>query len=249
MQQLADASFVCRQSVNQVDSEAVHAVGDNAHTVQEVSDEDRLEDVQLKLAVHTTDGGGNVVAHDLSADHGESLTLGRVHLSGHDRGTGLVLWEAQLGQTASGTGSEITDILCNLEEGASQGVQGARGFNDGVVGSENLELVGGGLKLGTGDPADLGSDGLVEALEGVQTGTDSRSTLGKEAEMGEGTLDALNVAVELSNVARELLAKGERGGVLQVSSSDLDDLLELLHLGLESVAQVLQGRQKSVLEL
>lgn len=249
MQELANPSLVGIKAVNQVDAEAVHAIRDDAHAVQKVADQSGLEDVQFELTAHAAHGSGNVVTHNLRADHGESLALGRVHLARHDRGTRLVLREVQLGKTAAGTRAEETDVLSNLKERASEGVQGARGLDDGVVGGENFELVGRGNELGAGDLADLRSHGRVEALEGVETGTDSCTTLSKLAEVREGGLDALNVAVQLSDVARELLTKRQGCGVLQVGTTDLDDMSESVHLGLESVTQVPQRRQKVVLEV
>lgn len=244
-----NAVLVGLEALDEVGVEAVHAVGEDAHAVEQVGDHDGLEDVQLELAVHATNGGSDVVTHNLSADHGERLALGGVDLSGHDGRAGLVLGEAQLAETAAGSGSEVTDILGNLEQRAGQGVQGAGCLDDRVVGSENLELVGGSLELGAGQLADLGSDGLVEALEGVQTGTDSGTTLSQEAQVGDASLNALDVAVELGNVAGELLAKSQRSGVLQVSTANLDDVLELVDLDLESVTESLKGRQKGLLEL
>jgi len=181
VQKGADTGLVGLQAVHQVDTEAVHAVGQDAHAVEQVADHDGLEDVQLELAVHAANGRSDVVTHDLSADHGERLALGGVDLAGHDGGAGLVLGEDQLAQTAAGAGAEIAHILSDLEQRGGQGVKGAGSLDDGVVGGQNLELVGSGLELGAGHLADLGGNGLVEALEGVQTGTDGGTTLGEVA--------------------------------------------------------------------
>lgn len=230
-------------------TEAVHAIRENAHAVEQVGDHHGLEDVKLELAVHSTDGGSDVVTHNLSADHGEGLALGGVDLSGHDRRAGLVLGQAQLAQAATRAGAQVAHILGNLEQGGGQGVQGAGSLDDGIVSSQNLELVGGGLELGAGQLGDLGSDGLVEALEGVETSTDSGTTLSQEAQVGDSSLDTLDVTVELGDVARELLAKSKRSGVLQVGTANLDDVLELVDLHLEGIAEALERRQKGLLEL
>lgn len=232
-----------------MEAEAVHAVGQDAHAVEQVADHDGLEDIQLELAVHAADGGSDMVTHHLGADHGQGLALGGVNLAGHDGGAGLVLGEDQLAETATRAGTEVADILGDLEQRSGQGVEGTGGLDDGVVGSQDLELVGGSLELGAGHLGDLGSDGLVEALEGVQTGTDGGTTLSKEAQVGEGSLDALNVALKLGDVARELLAQGEGGSILQVGTANLDQLLPLVHLDLQSIAQLLKRGQQGVLEL
>jgi len=244
-----NAGLVSLESLNQVGTEAVHAIGENANAVEKVADHDGLEDVQLELTVHTTNGGSNVVTHHLGADHGKGLALSRVDLSGHDGRSRLVLGQNQLTQTATGTGTKVTDILGNLEQRASQGVQRTGSLNDRVVGSQDLELVGGGLELGAGHLADLSSDGLIEALEGVQTGTDGSTTLSKEAQVGDASLDTLNVAVQLGDITGELLAQSERGGILQVGTANLDQVLELLDLLLQSITQLLQRGQQSVLKL
>lgn len=249
MQQGADAGLVGLEAVNQVLTEAVHTVGQNADAVEQVGDHEGLEDVQLELAVHASNGGSNVVTHHLGADHGQGLALGGVDLAGHDGRAGLVLGQDQLAQTAAGTGAEVADILGDLEQRGSQGVQGAGGLDDGVVGGQNLELVGGSLELSAGHLGDLGGNGLVEALEGVQTSTDGGTTLGKEAQVGDASLNTLDVAVQLGDVAGELLAEGKRGGILQVGTANLDQVLELVNLDLQGVAQVLEGGEEGVLEL
>lgn len=249
MEQGVDSGLVGLETVHQVLLEALHAIRKNARAVQKVADHDGLEHVKLELTVHTTNGSSDVVTHNLGADHGKGLALSGVDLSRHDRGAGLVLGEDQLAQTATRSRTEVTDILGDLEERASKGVKGTRGLDDRIVSSENLELVGGGLEFGASHLGDLGGNGLIKALEGVQTSTDSSSTLSKIAEVGKRVLNALNVAIKLGNVAGELLTKSKRSSILQMGTTDLDDLLKVLHLHLESIAKALEGRQQSSLEL
>lgn len=249
MQKGVNTLLIGLQAIHEVGTEAVHAVRQNADTVEQVADQDGLEDVQLELAVHATDGSGDVVTHDLSADHGKGLALGGVNLAGHDRRTGLVLGEVQLAETAAGAGAEVADILGDLEQRAGKGVQRAGGLDNGVVSSQNLELIGGGLELGAGHLGDLGGNSLIEALEGVQTGTDGGTTLSEETQVRDAGLDPLDVTVELSDVAGELLTQSEGSGILQVSTANLDDVVELLDLLLQSVAEGLEGGQEGVLEL
>lgn len=138
-----DARLISLQTLNKVGVEAVHAIGENAHAVEQVGDHDRLENVEFKLAVHTTDGGSDVVTHDLGADHSEGLALGGVDLARHNRRSRLILGEAELTKTAAGAGAEVADVLGDLEQRAGQGVQRSGSLDDGVVGSENFKLVGG----------------------------------------------------------------------------------------------------------
>lgn len=100
-----------------------------------------------------------------------------------------------------------------------------------------------------GHLADFLSNGLVEALEGVDAGSDSGTSLSQQSEVWQGILNASDIALELGYVAGELLAEGERSGVLQMGSADLDDIVELVYLLLQGVLQAGQGRKKRILDL
>lgn len=82
------------EACDEVLLKGAHAVGENARAVQEVANDEGLVDVELELAVHAADSGGDVVAHDLGADHGEGLALRGVDLAGHDAAAGLVFGES-----------------------------------------------------------------------------------------------------------------------------------------------------------
>lgn len=243
--------LVSLETGDQVLLERAHAVGQDAGAVEKVADNEGLVDVELELAVHAANGGGNVVTHDLGADHGEGLALGGVDLAGHDAATGLVLGEDELTETATRAGTEVADVLSNLGERAGDGVEAAMGLDDGIVGGKGLELVGSGLELGAGHLGYLFGDGLGETFKGVDTGADSSTTLGQEAEVGQRALNALDAKVELGNVARELLGEGERGSILQVGAADLDDLLglEIVDLGLEGSAEAAHGGEQLALNV
>jgi hypothetical protein len=53
----------------------------------------------------------------------------------------------------------------------------------------------------------------------------------------------------LSRITAELLAEPHRHSVLQVCTSDLDDVCELLGLGLERRLQLLHCRQQGLMHL
>ena len=248
MEKGRDSLLISLKPSDKVLLERAHAVAKDANAMEEVADHDRLEHVEFKLTVHARDGRSNVVAHDLSADHGEGLALGWVDLARHDGGARLVLRQDELTKTAAWARPEITDILGDLEEGASKSVKRAGSLNDGIVGSKNLKLVGRGLELGAGQLANLLSNCLIEALERVQAGADSGTPLSQETKVREAVLNTLDIAVELGDISGEFLAKGERGSVLQVSSANLYDLLELLNLLLKSISQALQGWEESLFE-
>lgn len=156
--------------------------------LEQVLDQDGLEDVELrknrgqqrssalqvdgthlKLSVRSSNRDGHVVTHDLGGDHGEGLALSGVDLSGHDGRSGLVLGEAELSKSATGSTSEVTDVVGDLHEGDGEDVEGARGLDDGIVSGKSLELVGSSLESEAGDLGDLSSDLGVESLAGVES--------------------------------------------------------------------------------
>ena len=94
----------------------------------------------LELSVRSSDGDGSVVSHHLASDHGQSLALSRVDLSGHDGGSRLVLGEGELSKAASRSGSEVSDVVGDLHERNGDGVESSGSLDDGVVGGESLEL-------------------------------------------------------------------------------------------------------------
>lgn len=248
-EQRANALLVCLEASNEVLLKAAHAVCEQTRAVQQVADHDGLEDVELEVALRAGKGSGGVVAKDLCADHGQGLALCGVDLAGHNGGAGLILWQLQLAETAAWAGAEEADVLGDLEEGDGEGVELAVGFDDGVVGGEGLELVRGGDELVAGHLGDFRGNVFGEALEGVDTSANGGSALGEHPEAGQRRLDALNAVVELCDVARELLAESQGRSVLQVCAADLDELLPLLGLFLQGVAQAGEGGQERLLKV
>ena len=112
---------------------------------------------------------GCLVTDDLSGNHSQRLALRGVDLSGHDTASWLILGQAQLTQATAGPGSEVSNIVCNLHERASNDVQGSVSLHESVMSSERFELVRSGLELDAGNLADFGSDLHVEAPLGVET--------------------------------------------------------------------------------
>ena len=79
--------------------------------------------------------------------------------------------------------------------------------------------------------------------------SDSGAALSEVVETGESTLNALNSVRELLNVSRELLSKGQGSGVLQVSATNLDDVLELDALGLNGIAKQGDSGDEALVDL
>ena len=91
VQQRVDPLLVGLDANDTVLGERSRSIGQQPDTLQDILDDDRLEDIQFKLTIGTSDGDGGVVAHNLSSNHGHGLTLSGVDLSGHDTATGFVL--------------------------------------------------------------------------------------------------------------------------------------------------------------
>jgi len=177
VQQLSDPLLISLQTIHEMLDEAIHRITQYSDAVQQIPDHEWLEYVQLELSTEPTNGGSDVVTHDLGGDHGHGLTLCRVDLSRHDGGARLVLRQDQFTETASWTGPEIPDILCDLEEGACQGVHGSAGFDDGVMCSQNFELVGRSDEFCARHLGDFLCNALGEPLECVEARADCSATL------------------------------------------------------------------------
>jgi hypothetical protein len=227
---LAGALGVGLDADDAVVDEAVGGVAEEARRLQQVVDHDRLEHVELEVAVGPGDGDGGVVADHLGAHHREGLGLGRVDLARHDRRAGLVLGEPDLADAAARARAEQADVVADVHERHGRALQRARRLDDRVVGRERLELVLGGHE---GVPGELGDDRghpLGEALRGVEAGAHGRAAQRQLGEVRQGVLDRLDALAHLRRVARELLAQRDRGGVHEVGAADLDDVVEVARL-------------------
>ena len=85
---------------------------------------------------------------------------------------------------------------------------------------------------------------LAEFRMGVQAGPDCGAADGERVERRQRRLDERLGMVELGDVAGELLAQGQRRGVLQMGAADLDDAGESGGLRRERRAQPRQRRQQ-----
>lgn len=62
-------------------------------------------------------------------------------LAGHDGRSRLVLGQLEFTEAASGTRSEVSDVVGDLHEADSDDVEGTRGLDDGVVSGKGLKLI------------------------------------------------------------------------------------------------------------
>mmetsp|Transcript_23001 Transcript_23001/g.39505 ORF Transcript_23001/g.39505 Transcript_23001/m.39505 type:complete len:298 (+) Transcript_23001:194-1087(+) len=152
---LLDGAEVGLDAVHAVDLEHVASVREQVARVDEVVDDQRLENVELEVALHASAGDGAVVADHLAANHRHRLRLGRVHLPGHDRAPRLVGREGNLADHAPRPRAEQPYVIGDLHQRHREGLEGAGGLDEGVVGREGGELVRGGDEREGGDVGDV----------------------------------------------------------------------------------------------
>lgn len=82
--------------------------------MKDVFDDHRSEDIEFKVTIGTTNSNCNVVTHNLSHTHGDSFTLGRVDLTGHNGTSRLIFRKQKFTETTSGARTQESDIVGNL---------------------------------------------------------------------------------------------------------------------------------------
>ena len=218
---LGDPLTVRFQSLNAELAEVPGRVGEQGDGVEDVVDDERAEHVQLKVPAHSTNVDGHIIPHHLRAHHRQRLALGRVHLAGHDGASGLVLRQHQLAEATPRPTSQPPEIVGNLVQRGSQRLEGAMKGDQGVTPTKGLEFVVGRDKGKGGEGGNHCRAPHRVFLVRVEAGAHSGATKGELVHMAKRLSDVLEAMVKLGHIARELLSKGERGGILQMSPSDL----------------------------
>src|SRR5712671_7642855 len=121
--------------------ERAATVGKQPRTLQECVDDGRLVDVQFEVARSAADVQRDVVTHDLRAQHGKSFGLRRIDLARHDGAARLVLRNTELTEPGARAGSEEPDVVCELERGRCQRLEGAVGEYERLMAGERGKLV------------------------------------------------------------------------------------------------------------
>jgi len=101
--------------------------------------------------------------------------------------------------------------------------------------NESTHLVRGSLEVQSRNLRDLFSDLDVETFLGVQPGSNSSTTLCQLAQAWENTLDALDAVRNLRDISRKFLAECQGGSILQMGTTDLDNVIECFRLGFKGV--------------
>ena len=102
---------------------------------------------------------------------------------------------------------------------------------------ESSELVGSSDEGGAGELRNGRGDPLAELRVSVESRADRGPTCSELVEAGKDEGEAVEIGVELTDVATELLSERERHRIHEVGTPDLGDLRECHGLGVQSVAQ------------
>lgn len=101
VEQFADAIAIRLDADHAVLGERAGTVRQQADRAQDVGNDQRLEDVQLKVAVAAADANCHVIAHDLRCYHCYSFALGRIHFAWNEIPSCLMMYQlARIGQCA-----------------------------------------------------------------------------------------------------------------------------------------------------
>jgi len=217
--------------------------------VEDVADDQRLEHIQLEVAIGAANSHGNVVAHHLCAHHGDRLALSGVDFARHDGASRLILGERELTKAAARTGAQEADVVGNFHDGDSSRIKGTRKVDKRILCSEGLKFVVSGLERVSSFLLQVLSNCLSKASVGVEACADSSATLGDLVDVLEGLNDAFLALLKLIDVGRELLTEGKGSCILGVRAADLDDVVELVALGCEGVLEATELGQKTLVGL
>ena len=117
------------------------------------------------------------------------------------------------------------------------------------MGGQGLELVGRARERLPGEPGQSRSHPFPEAHGRVEPGAHRGASDGQLVESGQGRPDHRQTVVEHGDPARDLLTQGERGGVLEMGATDLDDIGEGQRLLVEDIAELQDGGNEAAEEL
>jgi hypothetical protein len=88
----------------------------------------------LELSAGTSYADGSLIAHNLGCYHRHSFALGGIDFPGHDTTARLVLGQAKFPKSASRAGSEVSNVVGNLHQGARDDVESPVGLHKRIVG-------------------------------------------------------------------------------------------------------------------
>ena len=198
----------------------------------------------MPLRAGKADSG--IIAHDLCADHGQGLGLGRIDLARHDRGPRLVFRQDQLTQARARARAEQTHIIGDLEQRDRHSLERTREHDHRIMGRQRLELVGGWHERQAGNLGDLCRHAAVPADARVQAGSYCRAALCQFVDFGQNLVNPQYSLADLMGISAEFLPQRQGGGILGMGAADLDDVLELHRLVDQGGMQLCQTGQQDI---
>ena len=189
--ELGNALTVGLNTNNAILVERIASISQKVDGVQDIADDQGLENIELEVTTGASNSHSDLVAHNLSTDHGKSFALSRVDLARHDGAARLVLRKGELSETASRTRSEEANIISNLEKRSSNSVEGTVKKDKSVLSSKRFELVRCGLEFEASFLSEILSNLLGEPNIGVQASSDSSSTLSDFVDIFKSHFNAL----------------------------------------------------------
>ena len=106
--------FVCCNSLDAVDAQRVHALGERMEGLEQLVEDDRLKGVKLELSAFRRHGDGCVISDDVESDLVHDLGNDGVDLARHDGGAVLARGQVDLAKARSGAGGHEAQIVGNL---------------------------------------------------------------------------------------------------------------------------------------
>ncbi len=188
--------------------------------------------------------------HHLDGHHGEGLALGGVDLAiRHDGGAGLVLRDEDLPQPTPGAGGQPAHVVGDLHQVGGQGLQGPMGKDQGVLGGEGVEFVGGAVRKGrpvrwaTSWAAAVSNPG--GALSPVPTAVPPQGQL---IEPVQGGSDHVPAVLQHGAPAADLLAEGDGHRILEMGAAGFHHVPVGVLQVLKADQHLLQGGEEPPVE-
>jgi hypothetical protein len=133
------------------------------------------------------------------------------------------------------------EVVGDLEQGDRRVLEPAVRSYHAVEGGLGGEFVGGAFEAGAGHRRDPRRHLLAKARRGVEPGAHGRPAHRQLQQAAGGVLQLGDGIIKRADVARPLLADGQRSSVLQMRPADLDDLGPPSRVPLQGIPEPPQG--------
>ena len=217
--------------------------------MSDVEDDQRFVDIHFEITTGAAKAHRHIVSHDLYSDHGQRLSLCRIHFAGHDRRARLVGWNNELSETGSRPARHQSNVIGNLVERHRQRPERTGKLYQVIVSTLHRELVrcadeGQARKL-----RNFGSSRFPESRSCIDAGPNCCAAEREAIHPFHCILNSIEIVGEHAVIARPLLSKCEWRSVLHMSAADLDRVFPLLSLGCDRIAQGLHRTYQSVFHI